>query len=162
MSRPRLPVFLIAVLSLFLTGGSAAGDALPAAVDLQADAQLARAQHLPIVLFFHSTTCPFCREVEDLYLTRLQKENEKAPRFLLRTVEINQSQPLVSFDGSSTDYRRFAKQQGVKLVPHLRFLGPNGEALAPDLIGLTLRDFYGAYLEDSIAAAGEKLHKRAP
>jgi len=159
MSRTRFPEFLFAFLSLFLAGSSVAGDALPAAVDLQADAQVARAQRLPIVLFFHSTTCPFCREVEDLYLTRLQKENEKAPHFLLRTVEISQAQPLVAFDGSSTDYRTFAKQQGVKLVPHLRFLGPDGTALAPDLVGLTPRDFYGAYLEDSIAEAGEKLRR---
>jgi thioredoxin-related protein len=161
MSRSLSPAFLFALLSLFLSGTSAAGDALPAAVDLQADAQTARTQHLPIVLFFHSTTCPFCREVEDLYLTRLQKDNAKAPQFLLRTVEINQTQPLVSFDGSSTDYRAFAKQQGVRLVPHLRFLGPDGEVLAPDLVGLTPRDFYGAYLEDSISSAGEKLRKRA-
>ena len=94
-------------------------------------------------------------------MTRLQKDNAKTPQFLLRTVEINQTQPLVSFDGSSTDYRAFAKQQGVRLVPHLRFLGPDGEVLAPDLVGLTPRDFYGAYLEDSISSAGEKLRKRA-
>jgi thioredoxin-related protein len=145
------------ILSPFLLGSGAARDALPAAVDLQADAQVARAQHLPIVIFFHSATCPFCREVEDLYLTRLQKENEAAPKFLLRTVEIGQTQPLITIDGTATDYRTFAKQQGVRLVPHLRFLGPDGAALAPDLIGLTPRDFYGAYLEDSITAAGEKL-----
>jgi thioredoxin-related protein len=161
MSRFLRPVFLFALLSLFLSGTSVAGDALPAAVDLHADAQVARARHLPIVLFFHSTTCPFCREVEDLYLTQLQKENQRAPQFLLRTVEISRAQPLVSFDGTSTDYRAFAKQQGVTLVPHLRFLGPDGEVLAPDLVGLTSRDFYGAYLEDSISTAGEKLRKRA-
>jgi hypothetical protein len=45
----------------------------------------------------------------------------------------------------------------VTLVPHLRFLGPGGEALAPDLIGLTTRDFYSGYLEDSIATAVERL-----
>jgi len=162
MSRALVPALLFVLLSLFLPGSSAARDALPAAVDLRADAQAARAQRLPIVLFFYSTTCPFCREVEDLYLTRLQKENAKAPQFLLRTVEISQEQPLVAFDGTSTDYRQFAKQQGVTLVPHLRFLGPDGEALASDLVGLTPRDFYGAYLEGSISSAGEKLRKRAP
>jgi thioredoxin-related protein len=157
MIRSRLPEFLFVVLALFLSGCSEARDVLPAAVDLRADAQVARTQRLPVVLFFHSTTCPFCREVEDLYLTRLQKKNEKAPRFLLRSVDIGQSRPLVEFDGTRTDYRAFAKRQGVTLVPHLRFLGPDGEPLAPDLVGLTTRDFYGAYLEDSITAAGEKL-----
>jgi len=159
MPRSRLPKFLFVALSLFLSGCSEAGDALPAAVDLRADGQLARAQRLPIVLFFHSATCPFCREVEELYLARLQKENESVPQFLLRTVEVSQTQPLVAFDGTRTDYHAFSKQQGVTLVPHLRFLGPDGEPLAPDLVGLASRDFYGAYLEGSISGAGEKLRR---
>src|SRR4030067_2406827 len=138
MSRSRLPKLLFVVLALILSGCnvhcgnnaacSEARDTLPVAVDLRADAQLVRAQRLPIVLFFHSTTCPFCREVEDLYLARLQKENERVPRFLLRTVEISQAQPLVTFDGARTDHRAFAKRQGGALVPHLRFLGPGGQA----------------------------------
>jgi len=71
MLRSRLPELLFVVLSLLLASCSEARDGLPVAVDLRADGQLARAQRLPIVLFFHSTTCPFCREVEDLYLARL-------------------------------------------------------------------------------------------
>ena len=155
MPRSRFANILFLVLSLLLSACSEARDALPMAVDLRADGQLARAQRLPIVLFFHSTTCPFCREVEDLYLTRLQKEYEREPQFLLRTVEISQAQALVAFDGTMTDQHTFAKRQGVTLVPHLRFLGPDGAALAPDLVGLASRDFYGAYLEESIRSAGE-------
>ena len=153
----RLSTLLFLVCSLPISSCSQARDVLPPAVDLRADARTARAQRLPVVLFFHATTCPFCREVDDLYLAPLQKENEKTPRFLLRAVEIGGRQPLVSFDGTRMDQRAFAASQGVTLVPHLRFLGPDGEALAPDLVGLTTRDFYGAYLEDSISNAGEKL-----
>lgn len=152
----RFPVLVLAL--CVVPGGCRAGsEPLPVAVDLQADAQVARAQKLPIVLFFHSATCPFCREVEESYLGPLQNDNRKTPRFLLRSVEISQTRPLVTFNGSKTDFRAFARQQGVMLVPHLRFLGPDGEALAPDLVGLTTRDFYGGYLEDSISGAGEKL-----
>ncbi len=160
MSGLRLPIFVLVALSVPL-GCAVAGEALPVAVDLRVDAQRARVTRLPIVLFFHSTTCPFCRELEELHLKPLQADNEKAPRFLLRTVEVSQTRPLVTFDGSKTDFRTYARQQGVTLVPHLRFLGPDGEALTPDLVGLTTRDFYGAYLEDSISNAREKLRKRA-
>ena len=159
MFRSRLPEFLFVALTLLLPGCSQARDALPPAVDLRADGRLARAQRLPIVLFFHSTTCPFCREVEDLYLARLQRENERVPQFVLRTVEIGGKQPLVSFDGTRMDHRAFARRQDVTLVPHLRFLGPDGAPLAPDLVGLTTRDFYDAYLESSIVSAGEKLRR---
>lgn len=160
MPQVRFPILPAVALILLVSGCSVAGEMLPAAVDLRADARTARAQRLPIVLFFHTTSCPYCREVEELYLVRLQQENAAAPRFLLRTVEISQTKPLVLFDGTRTDYRAFARQQGVTLVPHLRFLGPDGEPLVPDLIGLTLRDFYGAYLEGSIDSAGEKLRGR--
>ena len=160
MCSPRLPVFFLA-LSVVLGGCRVAGEALPVAVDLRADAQLVRAQRLPIVLFFHSTSCPFCREVEESYLKPLLKSNEQTPRFLLRSVEVSQTRPLVTFGGGKTDFRAFARQQGVMLVPHLRFLGPDGEALAPDLVGLTTRDFYGGYLEDSIVAAATKLRGKA-
>ncbi len=162
MYRSRLLQFLFVTLSLFLSGCSEAREALPVAADLRADGQMARAQRLPIVLYFHSTTCPYCREVEDIYLAPLQKENERTPRFLLRTVEISQRKTLVLFDGTRTDQRTFAKRQGVTLVPYLRFLGPDGEMLAPDLAGLTTRDFYGAYLEAAISTAGEKLRRRGP
>ncbi len=161
MPNLRFPVFVLAVLSMLPSGCAAVDEALPVAVDLRADAQAARTQRLPIVLFFHSATCPFCREVEESYLRPLLKNNKQTPRFLLRSVEVNQTRPLVSFDGSQTEFRRFARQQGVTLVPHLRFLGPDGKTLAPDLVGLTSRDFYGGYLEDSITAAAEKLRGKA-
>jgi len=159
MFQLRIPQYLFVALFLLLSGCSEASDSLPAAVDLRADAQQARTRQLPIVLFFHSTSCPYCREVEDLYLAQLQRENARVPQFLLRTIEISQAQALVAFDGSRTDYRTFAKQQGVTLVPHLRFLGPDGAALAPDLVGLTSRDFYGGYLESSISNARAKLRR---
>ena len=159
MSRVHFPLFIVTLLTLLGSGCSLAGDTLPKAVDLQAVGRIARAQRLPIVLFFHETGCPFCREVEDLYLAPLQKDNETSPRFLLRSVEIRRSQPLVAFGGTRTDNRAFTQQQGVTLVPHLRFLGPDGEALAPDLVGLTSRDFYSGYLEGSITAATAKLRR---
>jgi thioredoxin-related protein len=160
MRRSTLSVALFFVFSLLLSSCIEARDTLLPAFDLRTDARTARAQHLPIVLFFHSTTCPYCREVQDLYLVPLQRENEKTPRFLLRTVEISQSHPLVSFDGTRMDHREFAKRQGIALVPYLRFLGPDGEVLAPDLAGLSSRDFYGGYLESSLDTAGEEMRKR--
>lgn len=153
----RLRLLLLLFLTPVLLGATA--EDLPVAVDLHADAQVARAGRLPIVLFFYSRSCPFCREVEEMYLKPLQKENSQRPRFLLRRVEIDALRPLVSFTGSKTDFRQFAQEHKVTLVPHLRFVGPDGERLAPDLVGLSSRDFYGGYLDDSIAHARAKLRK---
>lgn len=152
-------IYLVLTSSLLL--GSARADDLPFAVDLRADARVARAERLPIVLFFYSHSCPFCREVEELYLKPLQKDNHKPRRFLLRRIETGDRQALIDFNGTKTDFRSFSRQQKVVLVPHLRFFGPDGERLTGDLVGLGSRDFYGGYLEESINEARAKLRRPA-
>ncbi len=157
MSLSSLPRWLLLAGLLFGSACSTAQPPLPAARDLRADGAAARAARLPIVLFFYARSCPYCREVEEDYLRPLLAENAKAPRFVFRSVETDATHAVIGFDGASTTTRAFSRSQGVTLVPHLRFLGPDGAPLAPDLIGLTLRDFYGGYIEDAISQAGEKL-----
>jgi hypothetical protein len=149
-------VLLLAGL-LFGSACSRAHEPLPAAQDLRADGVEARRTGLPIMLYFYSRTCPYCREVEEDYLRPLLAGNTDQPRFLLRSVETDAARPLTGFDGMATTMQAFSRRQGVTLVPHLRFVGPEGAPLAPDLVGLTLRDFYGGYLEDSINQAGAKM-----
>jgi len=141
---------------------SPALSALPEASNLQADAADAREKKLPIVIFFRSMSCPYCRQVEENYLPWLLDENRRNPRFLIRTVEIDSTQPLTGFDGRQTDMRGFARSQGVRLVPHLRFVGPDGATLAPDLIGLNPPDFYGGYLDAAIQQAFERMRGSNP
>jgi thioredoxin-related protein len=159
-AMPRLSVFLWLLVVALVPPGVHAGGGLPPACDLKADAAQARAERKVIVLFFHSASCPFCREVEDTYLPMLLRENAQTPRFILRTVEVRSGQALTGWDGRETTQRDFARAQGVRLVPHLRFVGPDGEALAEDLIGLNPPDFYGGYLDGAIQTAFEKLRGR--
>ena len=159
MSPIRFIALAGTALLLITSAGAIASD-LPAAHDLAADAAEARAARLPIVVFFYSTTCPFCRQVEDTYLPLALRDNVPTPHFILRTVDIQSAEALVGFDGHETDMRRFAAAQGVRLVPHLRFLDADGQPLAPDLIGLNPPDFYSGYLDDAIRQAWEKLNRR--
>jgi thioredoxin-related protein len=150
-------VFLLVLAAALVPPGVHAGGGLPPARDLKADAAQARAERKVIVLFFHSDSCPFCRQVEEIYLPLLLREDAQAPRFILRTVEIRSGQAMTGWDGRETTQRDFARAQGVRLVPHLRFVGPDGEALAEDLIGLNPPDFYSGYLDSAVQAAFEKL-----
>lgn len=160
MLRYRTLAALAATL-LFSMTIPVAASGLPPARDLQADAETARRARLPAVLFFRSVTCPYCRQVEELYLPSLLEENARTPRFLIRTVEIDSGQALKDFQGELTDMRGFARRQGVRLVPHLRFVGPDGQPLAPDLVGLNPPDFYFGYLNDSIQQAYDRLRQPA-
>lgn len=153
------PRWLLLIGLLLAAALSRAHEPLPAAVDLRADGIEARRAGLPIVLFFHSRTCPFCRQVEELYLPAALLADGANPRFILRTVEFDVARPMQDFDGQATDMRTFARAQGVRLVPYLRFLGPDGQPLAPDLIGLNPPDFYAGYLDDAIREAFDKLRR---
>jgi len=153
---------LLPLIFPFLLGAPAAqsaGTALPPARNLQADADQAKRDRLPIVLFFRSVTCPYCRQVEELYLPSLLEDNVRSPRFIFRTVEIDSSQPVTGFRGESTDMRGLARTHGVRMVPNLQFLGPDGERLAPDLIGLNPPDFYAGYLDGAIQQAFDRMRQ---
>jgi thiol-disulfide isomerase/thioredoxin len=160
----RISLNITAALGIAATvfAGATSAQSLTPASDMQADGELARAQRLPIVLFFHSTSCPYCREVEDLYLRPLASENARSPRVILRAVEIDEPDAMKDFDGSRTDMRAFAASHGVRLVPTVRFLGPNGAVLAPELLGYSSPDFYAGYLDDAISVATRNLRGLSP
>ena len=140
-----------------LTACAEAREPLPPLQDLQADANQSRKNGQPIVLFFYSHTCPYCRQVEQEYLQWVMKDNERQPRILLRAVDIHADAAVTNFDGSRTTMRAWARAQGVRMVPHLRFVGPAGEVLAPDLIGVSIPDYYAGYLEEAIQQAVKRL-----
>ncbi len=150
-----LPMFWL----LLLPAAQAAGG-LPPAGDLASDARLMRSRQLPLVLYFHTATCPYCRRLEDLYLLPLLQRNAKAPQFILRGIEIDRTHALRDFAGNRTNMRAFATAAHVSFVPTLRFVGPDGKPLVPDLVGLGSPDFFYGELEEAIRKAGEKTGQR--
>ena len=163
-THPPLPMPWFRLLSLlwsfFLLSCAGAHESVPPLQDLRAEAKAAREQGQPIVLFFHSRTCPYCRLVEENYLHWVMVENERTPRIRLRAVDIDSDAKLIGLDGEPTTPRAFAQAQGVRLVPHIKFTGPHGEKLSADLVGVSIPDFYAAYLDDAIRESVEKLRKR--
>ncbi|MDH4135029.1 MAG: thioredoxin family protein [Gammaproteobacteria bacterium] len=148
------------LLPVFCASLAQASSDVPAGRDFSADARQVRQQKLPLILYFHTATCPYCRRLEDLYLVPMLKKTAKAPQFILRGIEIDQGHALLDFSGRRTDMRAFARTERVSFVPTLRFVGPDGKPLVPDLVGLGSRDFFYAELEESIRQAGEKLGRR--
>lgn len=155
--RSLLPL-LLALTSL--TACAEAREEIPPLRDLPAEAAASRLSGQPIVLFFHSRTCPYCQLVEENYLRWVMEENTRAPRIRLRAVDIDSDAQLIRFDGAVTTPRAFARERGVRLVPHLQFVGSAGEKLSADLIGVSIPDYYAGYLEDAIRESVEKLRRR--
>ena len=66
---------------------------------------------------------------------------------VIRVVNLDQSEPLVGFDGNASTHRRVALALGAKAAPTLFFLNSRGVVIGDPLVGGDGSGFYAAYLE---------------
>ncbi len=148
------------LLLLWLTAGvtpAAWAIDLPAAVDLRADGAHAARERLPILVFFASHGCPYCYEIEELYLKPRLASGAYRNKAIVRVVYTDSARSLRDFHGRKTDQATFARRYGVRFTPTIKLVDADGVELAPALVGLTTRDFYGLYLDEAINGALTKL-----
>ena len=121
---------------------------LPSTDSLAASLEQALQAKQPLVVMVSLHGCPFCKVVRENYLHPLRATG-------LQVVQIDMRNPrvLVDFDGSSLTQDAWVKKQNIKLAPTVMFFGALGREVASRLKGAYLPDFYGAYLDDQLAAA---------
>ena len=130
---------------------------LPPAVDLAADAIVARRQRVPLLLFFDRDDCPYCERALREYLVPMTADPAWRDRALFRQIEIDRALPLVGFDRTSTTHHEFAARRGVYLTPTVAVVDGAGKDLTDPIVGLTTLDFYGAYLENAITSGSGRI-----
>ncbi len=151
---------LFTSLLLCLTiAGPVAGDAvmMVPATDLRHEARIAKSKNLVLVLEFSSEYCGFCRKLEDLFLLPMQRNADYDDKILIRTVSLDAYESVIDFDGKSMSTDEFASRYEVSLTPTLLFLNADGVEMSEKLIGIWSEDFYGAYIDNRIDEARERL-----
>ncbi len=148
-------------LAMAFCGSWTLAEGLPYAKNLKVDAHEAAHERMPILVFFMSDSCPYCLEVEDLYLRPMYERGTYRGQLLIRAVDVGSARPLHDFVGERTDHETFAHDKGVYLTPIIRFYDPSGKELVPDLVGYTSPDFYAGFLEKAIADSIATLRARA-
>lgn len=147
---------LLAAPALLLAGRSWGGDApgtvLPLAVSLRDALAGALRQERALVVMVSLEGCPFCRMVRDSHLVPMRRD-EGLP---VVEVDIHGDMPLADIAGRPTTHRAQAQAWKVRTAPTLLFLGRGGAEVAPRLVGASIPDFYGAYLEERVRAANLK------
>ena len=129
---------------------------LPAAADLAADAAASTKGSLPILLFFDRDDCPYCERALREYLVPFAREEWK-DNAIFRQVAIDRTLPVRDFDGTLTTHKAIAaalRRGPLADGPRRR---RRGAPLADPIVGLTTLDFYGAYVQDALAAGARKL-----
>lgn len=137
----------------------AAAPELPAATDFAADARTAAERRVPILVFYTRAGCSWCEMVRRSHLKPLAGDAQAGDRVLIREVAVDKPrQRLTGFDGNKTTHAAFARDRRVKLTPTLDFLDAEGRRLVEPLIGVTLPDFYGVFIDRAIDESLAKLH----
>lgn len=131
--------------------------ALPAAVDLAADAAASRARRVPILLLFDREDCPYCERALREHLVPMSREAPWLDDALFRQVEVDRATPSIDFDGGATTHRALAARYRVTLTPTIVVVDAAGVALADPVVGLLTADFYGAYLDEALRTGLAKL-----
>ncbi len=144
---------------VLLAAASASGtvfakdSALPVPVSLPQVATAAAAKGEPLVLLISLPGCPYCEMVRRSYLLPMRAEGLHAWQ-----ISITERSPsLRGFDGKNTSPEALAAAWKATFTPTVLFIGPQGQMLAPPLVGIAVPDFYGAYLDERLATARKAL-----
>ncbi|MES2398622.1 MAG: hypothetical protein V4573_01450 [Pseudomonadota bacterium] len=131
----------------------AADTALPVPPSLPMAAQAAAAKGEPLVLLISLPGCPYCEMVRRSYLLPMRAEGLQAWQ-----INITDRRALLTgFDGKHVSPEVQAGLWKATFTPTVLFLGPQGQMLAPPLVGIAVPDFYGAYLDERLATARKAL-----
>ena len=136
---------------------AAADTPLPIAQSLQAELTRSGRQGKALVVLVSLPRCPFCQFVRHFHLAPLARETGQP----VVQVDMQGGLALADAQGQPSTHGAVVKAWGVKAAPTVLFLGPDGRELAPRLVGASIPDFYGAYLEERLQAANRAAGGRA-
>jgi hypothetical protein len=161
MPAMRSPACYAAVLYLALAWtGLAWPEQLRVATDLRQTGTLSETQRIPVVLFFSTGDCGYCETVRSEFLDPIATGGSTTSEVLLREIRFDSQDPLVGFDNRQTTHARLAKRRGIAIVPTIQFTDGRGIELADQIVGLGTAGFYGAYLEQGIERAYDRLRDK--
>lgn len=135
-----------------------AANALVEASDLAADARLAAAKGVPLVVLYSRDDCSWCEKLRREHLGPLARD--PATPAVVRELHMDRATPMIDFAGRRTTSTDFSRQMQARFAPTVMFHGPDGTPLAEAIVGFRLADFYAAYLERAIEESRTRLQGR--
>jgi thioredoxin-related protein len=133
---------------------------LPLAHDLRAHAKEALKTGQPVVLLVSLPGCEYCERIRKQEL-QPRRTATAEPQVLSWQIDLQSARALRDFDGKRLTHDTLARRYRARFAPTVLFLGPTGEPLAEPLVGYQSEDFYGAYFEERLAQARQKLENNA-
>ncbi len=129
------------------TGSRAAS--LPAPRSLAEELDRALQRRRPLLVMASLDGCPFCMTVRDNFLAPLRSQTGQP----IVQLDMGSVQPVATFDGRATTHAQLLREWKVGIAPSVLFFGRGGREVAERLVGASIPDFYGAYLDQRLATA---------
>lgn len=139
------------------SGLTLANEGVSYARDFQKDAQAAREKNGVIVVMFSGAFCSYCETVLNEFLIPMSGNADYTSKMVFRKVETSSMLELKDFRGRKVAHRKFAGDNGVRMVPTVMVFDSDGKLLAKPVVGLTTVDYYGHYLDQAINQGLEKV-----
>ena len=121
--------------------------------NLQRDGMLVAERDVPMILMVSAEECPYCMVMESDYLVPLLRNRAYEERVLIRKIHLDSFDEIIDFSGESVAPTDISQRYGVWVTPTLLFLNGEGEEMQKRMVGLGVRDFVSAYIDESIDAA---------
>ena len=148
------------VCGLLLLGSSvaiASRDHVEMSDDLRKDGALAAKRNVPLLLMVSAEECPYCKVMEADYLVPMLRNREYDSMVLIRKIHLDSFDEIIDFNGKSVVPTDVSQRYSVWVTPTLLFLNGQGEEVQKRMVGLGVRDFVSAYIDESIAAAARAI-----
>lgn len=159
----RAALLSLALLCVAPTAADAAGrNGLERPASHEAVLREAARDRTVIVALFSLPGCPFCEAIRRDQLRHLARE-QAAQRVRVVEYDLTDRRPFggpAARSPAPDSPAALAASLDVRLAPTVAFIGPDGREIAERLVGYSSPDFYGAYLEQRIAQAHERLGAR--
>jgi hypothetical protein len=154
-------VLLPLILAWASVSPAVAASAVPPARDLRGAAEQAARSGQVVLVVFTLYDCPYCQVAMNDYLGPMAADPAYRAKVRILEVKMDEPTPLTDFAGRASTHEKFAHAQQVRVAPTVKVFLPNGEPGAEPVVGLTLPDFYGAYVNQAIDTALERSHRAA-
>ena len=146
---------------LWLTFGLAQAqvDGIPLTENLQRDGVLAKQRGVPLLLMVSAEECPYCMVMESDYLAPMLRNRNYDSQVLIRKIYLDSVDEITDFKGNKVAPTDLSQDYGVWVTPTLLFLNGEGQEVQKRMIGLGVRDFVSAFIDESLQAAAKFIPK---
>lgn len=143
------------------SGVALADEGVPYAQDLRKDAKTAQDKNGVLLVVFSGEYCRYCDIVLKEFLIPMSRNADYQSKLVMRKVEMSGAKELLDFKGNKVAHRKFARDNGARMMPTVMIFDAKGHPLAKPVVGITTVDFYGFYLDQAINEGLEKVRKRS-